>query len=105
MPPFSHEYILNHLYLTVVNAEMNQDYLSSIPFERMEDNQLSAMDAIAERAGGRGWFALGYPGEKIYMVEKFKLCMLRDSGAKALGNNLPDSLRIEVWLREHSDQQ
>lgn len=71
-------------------------------FDRMEDNQLSAMDMISEKANGRGWFALGYPGNKIYMVEKFKLCMLRDAGAKSIGN-VPDSLRIEVWLREHSD--
>lgn len=70
---------------------------------RMEDNQLSAMDMIAERANGRGWFALGYPGEKIYMVEKFKLRMLQDAGVKSIGK-IPDSLRIEVWLREHSDQ-
>lgn len=75
--------------------------LSRFKFERMEDNQLSAMDAIAEKANGRGWFALGYP-DGIYMVEKFKLCMLRDSGVKSIGN-IPDSLRIEVWLREHSD--
>ena len=71
-------------------------------FNRMEDNQLSAMDMISEKANGRGWFALGYPGNKIYMVEKFKLCMLRDAGAKSIGK-VPDSLRIEVWLREHSD--
>lgn len=69
--------------------------------DRMEDNQLSAMDMIADRANGRGWFALGYPGDKIYMVEKFKLCMLRDSGVKSI-STVPDSLRIEVWLREHS---
>lgn len=94
---------VNHKGVHLIDAKACKG--GRFPFERMEDNQLSAMDAISERAGGRGWFALGYPGEKIYMVEKFKLCMLRDSGAKALGNNLPDSLRIEVWLREHSDQQ
>lgn len=71
-------------------------------FERMEDNQLSAIDRFKECSGGRGWFVLGYPGEKIYMVEAFKLRMLRDSGAKSVGK-LPDSLRIEVWLREHCD--
>lgn len=69
--------------------------------DRMEDNQLSAMDMIADRANGRGWFAIGYPDNKIYMVEKWRLCMLRDSGHKSI-SMIPASLRIEVWLHEHS---
>ena len=70
---------------------------------RMEDNQKSSMDFFLERSGGSGWFAIGYPDNKIYMVEKFKLCMLQEAGAKSIGK-IPDSLRIEVWLREHSDK-
>lgn len=70
--------------------------------DRMEDNQLSSIDRFKECSGGKGWFALGYPGNKVYMVEEFKLRMLRDSGVKSIGK-IPDSLRIEVWLREHSD--
>lgn len=71
-------------------------------FSRMEDNQLSAMDRFEECTNGRGWFAIGYPGDRIYMIEKFRLCMLRDSGMKSLGA-IPDRFRMENWLNENVD--
>lgn len=69
---------------------------------RIEDNQLSAMDRIKECAGGRGWFALGYPDGTIYMVEETLLRLIQQSGAKSIGK-IPEDYKIEVWLREHSD--
>lgn len=92
---------VNHKGVHLIDAKLCKG--GRFDFSRMEDNQNTSMDLISERAGGRGWFALGYPGDKIYIVEKFKLCMLRDSGASGIGNKIPDSLRIEVWVREHSD--
>ena len=71
-------------------------------FERMEDNQLSSIDLFMNRSGGYGWFAIGYPDDKIYMIPSWKLCMLRDSGHKSIGT-IPDNLRIEVWLHEYCD--
>lgn len=90
----------NHKGVHLIDAKLCQG--GRFNFSRMEDNQLNSIDALLERAGGQGWFALGYPGDKIYMVPKWKLCMLRDSGARSVGK-IPDSLRIEVWLHEHSD--
>lgn len=71
-------------------------------FERMEDNQLSSIEEFVRRSGGYGWFAIGYPDDKIYMVPSWKLCMLRDSGHKSIGI-IPANLRIEVWLHEYCD--
>lgn len=91
---------INHKGKHLIDAKLCSQ--PRFKFERMEDNQLFSIDAFIERAGGEGWFAIGYPDEKIYMVPKWKLCMLRDAGSASIGK-IPDNLRIEVWLREHSD--
>ncbi len=50
IPSFSHDYILNHLYLTVVNADMNRDYLSGIPHEILEDMAVVPRVKVSEEA-------------------------------------------------------
>lgn len=91
---------MNHKGKHLIDAKLCSS--PRFKLERMEDNQISSIDAFVEKCGGRGWFAIGYPDDKIYMIEKWRLCMIRDAGAKSI-SKIPDNLRIEVWLREHSD--
>lgn len=37
VPELSHAYLEENLYLTVMNAEMNREYLSEVPCEQLED--------------------------------------------------------------------
>ncbi|MBR5047741.1 MAG: hypothetical protein IKX76_05850 [Eubacterium sp.] len=46
----NHDYIREHLYLTVVNAGMNRDYLSDIPHEILEDMAVVPRVKVSEEA-------------------------------------------------------
>ncbi len=100
MPPFSHEYILNHLYLTVVNAKMNQDYLSSIPFEKMEDLAIVPRVKVNEDASFalQTWMMDTYGFERAELFEAARSNMdnqeyiCRDLGSVLLGYGVPDDM-------------
>ncbi|MBQ6392986.1 MAG: hypothetical protein IJH60_05705 [Eubacterium sp.] len=50
LPQIDHDYIAENLYLTVVNADMNRDYLSGIPHEILEDMAVVPRVRIGEEA-------------------------------------------------------
>lgn len=70
-------------------------------FSRMEDNQINAMALFAQRCGGRGWFALKYPEDKLYMVPIEYLLDMQNSGCKSM-SKIPDSFGMEDWVYDFS---
>ena len=70
-------------------------------FERMEDNQISAMTKFEEKCGGRGWFALKYPDE-IYILPYKYLLELRDVvGSKSI-SKIQEDFTLENWIYDHT---
>lgn len=67
---------------------------------RVEDNQRSAMELFKERADGRGWFALLFPGDMIYMIPAEIIFNMIDSGVKSF-SKVDDNLSLGWWLHEH----
>lgn len=49
-PHIDHDYIEENLYLTVVNADMNREYLSDVPHEMLEDMAVVPRVRISEEA-------------------------------------------------------
>ena len=50
LPQIDHNFIRENLYLTVVNADMNRDYLSEVPHEILEDMAVVPRVKISEEA-------------------------------------------------------
>lgn len=100
VPPFSHEYIRNHLYLTVVNAEMNRDYLASVPFERMEDLAVVPRVKVNDDASFalQTWMMDTYGFDRGELFEAARSNMenqqyiCRDLGSVLLGYGVPDDM-------------
>ena len=51
-PEMSHDYLTRNLYLSVMNREMNGDYLSDIPFQEMEDLAVVPRVMVADAPDG-----------------------------------------------------
>ena len=100
VPPFSHEYIMSHLYLTVVNAEMNRDYLASVPFERMEDLAVVPRVKVNDDASFalQTWMMDTYGFDRGELFETARSNMenqqyiCRDLGSVLLGYGVPDEM-------------
>lgn len=50
LPQIDHDFIEENLYLTVINADMNRDYLSAVPHEILEDMAVVPRVKISEEA-------------------------------------------------------
>ena len=50
LPEIDHDYIARNVYLTVMNADMNRDYLRSVPHEMLEDMAVVPRVRVSEEA-------------------------------------------------------
>lgn len=50
LPEIDHDFIARNVYLTVMNADMNRDYLRSVPHERLEDMAVVPRVRVSEEA-------------------------------------------------------
>lgn len=91
---------LNHKGKHLIDAKLCKS--GRFNFERMEDNQRTSMLFFAKRCGGKGWFALKFPDDSIYIVEDYYLKVLEASGKKSV-RELPEEYKLENWLNEYSD--
>ena len=76
---------------------------AGLPFSRIEDNQLLAMERFDARAIHQPWFALRMPSGAVMMLSYSKVRNLMDEGKTGLTNNelLDDyhyTMSIDNWL-------
>lgn len=50
LPEINHDFIARNVYLTVMNADMNRDYLRSVPHEMLEDMAVVPRVRVSEEA-------------------------------------------------------
>ena len=73
-------------------------------FERMEDNQIAAIEWFSKTCGGEGWFALHYGEDEIYILNYRYIQKLMEEGAMSIGK-VPEEFRLENWLHGNIDRE
>lgn len=70
--------------------------------DRMEENQLNAMEMFQMAGNRRGMFAIQFPDKEIYLADYLVLQNLRDSGVKSIGRSdiTLYGRTLEDWIQE-----
>lgn len=78
-PQLSHAYLEENVYLTVMNPELNRDYLADIPHEYMEDMAVVPRVMINEEASFaiKDWMldTYGFSREELFQVARDNMNM------------------------------
>lgn len=69
---------------------------------RMEDNQIHAMEWFAKKCGGNGWFAVKFPDDSVYIIPIEYLQRLHDEGIKSI-TTVPQTFSLENWINGNID--
>lgn len=100
LPQIDHDFIEENLYLTVINADMNRDYLSAVPHEILEDMAVVPRVKVSEEASfvvkNDMLMPYGFSKERLFEAAHANMeaqeFICNDLGAVLMGFGMPSPI-------------